>query len=448
MTVDDTAREDATRHPRSGSLDEAERTATQPSVVVPSIGAPSSVAVLRSLGDRGVHTIAASEQSSPPGFWSRYCDERVAVPDPGDDLLGYRDALLALASRGDVATITPMREVDVYTLSRHREAFAEHVTPVWPTFERLRDVHDRERLLAAAGRADVPVPETQPLDEIDDWDAERIVKARYAILTSEYVDSVPEGRCVHPPKTRYLEPGVEPDVDGIVDDMGHVPVAQRFLDGTEYCYRALCRDGEPLVSTQKRLVRGYKYPRGPSVCHEAVDDSRLEELGASLLSELDWDGVASVGFIRDADGTFRLLEINPRFWSSLPMDRHAGVDYPDYVYRLARGDSIPETPAYEPGVASHLLRGEVAHLHSVLLEEYPLVEPPSTATTVREMATSTYEHPRFDLLSADDPGPFARDMLNTVESVAGGSLTDRLRQTLGSLVSTVGDGDGERRVGG
>ena len=392
------------------------------SVVVPAIGAPSSVAVLRSLGDRGVRTVAVSESATPPAFWSRYCDETVAVPSPAEDLAGYRDALLALARRADVRAITPMRETDVYALAKHRDAFAEHLEPLWPTLDRLEAVHDRDRLLAAADRAGVLVPETRRLDAVDDWSKERIVKARYAVLTSDYVDSFPADRCEHPPKTMYLEPGDEPDVEAIVDAMGHVPIAQDYVAGTEYCLRALCRDGEPVATSQKRLGRGYKYPRGPSIYHEAVDVPELEEVGLALLEELEWHGVASVGFIRDESGAFRLLEVNPRFWSNLSMDVYAGVDYPDYYWRLATGEPLEATPEYRPGVASHLLRGEVAHLYSVLFEEYPLVDPPSVPGTLWEMAASLYAHPRFDLLSLEDPGPFARDLLNAAGSVIPASL--------------------------
>lgn len=412
----------------------------RPAVVVPAIGAPSSVTVLRSFGGTSVHSIAISEQETPPAFWSRYCDETVEVPTPDDDLAGYRDALLSLARREAVRAITPMREVDVYVLAKYRDEFAEHLTPVWPTFEQLTVVHDRESLLAAAERAAVPTPRSRPLDEVDDWDAERIVKARYALLTEDYVDDAPVNGCGHPPKTIYLEPGVGPDVDAIVDGMGHVPMAQEYLDGTEYCFRALCRDGESLVTSQKRLVRGYKYPRGPSIYHEAVDLPRLEELGVALLAELEWNGLASVGFIRDDQGTFRLLEINPRFWSSLPMDVHAAVDYPAHFWRLANETPIDAERTYEPGVASHLLRGEVAHLYSVAFEDYPFVERPSVRGTVWNIATSLVEHPRFDLLSLEDPGPFARDLLNAVRASLP-KLPDSL-ESIGSIRSP----EDERRV--
>jgi hypothetical protein len=104
------------------------------------------------------------------------------------------------------------------------------------------------------------------------------------------------------------------------------------------------------------------------------------------------------------------------------MDVYSGVDYPAYYWRLANGEPADVTPDYEPGVASHLLRGEVAHLHSVLFEDYPFVERPSVEGTVWDIATSLYAHPRFDILSLDDPGPFARDLLNAVESTIPVSL--------------------------
>jgi len=215
--------------------------------------------------------------------------------------------------------------------------------------------------------------------------------------------------------TQYIEPGESPDVEGLVDRMGHVPIVQEYVEGTEFTIRALYDRGEAVVSTQKALRRGMKYPRGPSVYHEAVDIPALEAAGLAILDELDWHGLASVGFIRDREtGTFKLLEINPRFWASLPCDIHAGVDYPYYYWQLANEASGPFDPAYRPGTASHFLRGELVHLHSVLTEEYPYVTRPSVAETLGGMGQSLLEQPNFDFFSLDDPCPFVRDTLNMV----------------------------------
>lgn len=386
-----------------------------PSVVVPAVGAPSSTCIVRSLGRRGVHTVVASERSSPPVSWSRYSEETVAVPSPHEDLAGYRDALLSLARRDDVEAITPVREHDAYLLARYRDEFEDHVATYWPSFDQTEAVHDRQRLFEAADRAGVPAPATERLDEVTDWERELIVKARYALLAEGYVGSMSEEEATSPPKTMYLDPGERPDVEDLCERMGHVPIVQEYVGGSEFTFRALYHEGEPMLTTQKRLLRGYKYPRGPSVSHEQVDIPELEAVGRALLDELEWHGPASLGFIRDAEtNEFRLLEINPRFWANVSLDVHAGVDVPHYYWRLARGEPVEREPEPDADVATHLLRGQVAHMHSVLFEEYPMVERPSVAGTLHDVATSIPRHPRFDLLSLEDPGPFARDLLNAV----------------------------------
>jgi predicted ATP-grasp superfamily ATP-dependent carboligase len=411
------------------------------SIVVPAVGAASSVTCLRLLGRRGVGAIAVSENPNAPAFRSRYCDESVVVPSPAEDLRSYKEALLALARREDVRTILPMREPDIYVLSRYREAFAEHVAPLWPAFEVLREAHDRVRLVAAAAEAGVSVPETELLSEVRDWDRKLIVKSRHALVTDERAGRKPTvgdesgsvgsraraeereaepspGGFVDVGKTRYFEPGVEPDRERITAAMYHDPIVQEYVPGAEYTFRALYDEGEPVATCQKRATRGYKYARGPSVYHEATAIPELTEAGLSLLDALEWHGVASVGFIRDErTGEFTLLEINPRFWSSLPSDLPAGVDFPHYYWRVAGGEDVEANPSYETGKGTHLLRGELAYLHSILFEDFAFVEKPPFGPELWKIARSLVTDPRFDYLSLDDPKPFVQDLRNQVGSV-------------------------------
>lgn len=139
------------------------------SVVVRAVG-PHSLTCLRSLRRRGIHTIGIHDQSTTPVFRSRYCDEKLICPSPAESLVAYKDALVALASRDDVRTIVPVREEDVYVLSKYRSEFEEYLTPLWPVFETIQTVHDRVRLVTAAKTAGVSVPETATLDDIDQWD--------------------------------------------------------------------------------------------------------------------------------------------------------------------------------------------------------------------------------------------------------------------------------------
>ncbi|WP_290814623.1 ATP-grasp domain-containing protein [Halovivax sp.] len=387
------------------------------SVIVPAV-APSSLACIRSLSSRGVRTIAVSENETAPEFYSRYCDENYVVPDPAEDFLGYANALLELAKRNDVRAITPIREEDVWALSKYRSEFARAVTPLWPTVETLRRVYDRVELMEIAAAAGVGVPETQPFDEVDDWSRKQIVKPRYAILTADYVSALSPGEVVHPGSVRYLQPGSKPDRRSVFEEMGHEPIVQEYVPGPEYALWALYDDGDVVATCHKHQLRGYSYAGNTSVARQTAVVPELEEVGRTLLDALDWHGPVSVQFKRDA-GTdeFVLLEINPRFWVSLACAHQAGIDFAYYYWRLARGESVRPRSDYEAGITTHLLRGELLYLLSILRENNPLVEPPPLPAAVWEVASSIYRQPHFDYFSVTDPGPFVRDVLNVANEV-------------------------------
>lgn len=384
-------------------------------VVVPGIEAPSTVACLRSLGRRDIRTIVVSEDETTPGFASRYCDETVVAPDPDDDLEGYGDLLLDLAHRPAVRTIVPVREPDVYLLAKYKDTFAEHVGTPWPDFDRLQTVQDRKRLFEIAREAGVGVPETRPLTEWDDWNREAVIKSRYTIVVSDEADGAAY------PTVRYHDPGEAPDTETVIREMGHEPLVQEYMsDPAEYGFFALFDHGTPVVTFQHRQLRAYKYSGGPSAFRESVDIPELEDAGLRLLEQLDWHGLAMVEFKRH-DGEFQLMEINPRFWSSLPFSVAAGADFPYQYYRLATDQPV-EDQSYEVGVAGHLLRGELGYLYSLLTHDAPLAERPAPVRSAGTVLASIAMHPKFDYLSVDDPGPFVKDVHRMLE----GSIRRRL----------------------
>lgn len=389
------------------------------SVVVPGIGAPSTVACIRSLGRRGVRTIVVSADPTTPAFRSTYCDEAIRVPSPHEDLVAYKEALRSLAMRPDVRAIIPVREPDVYVLSKYRDEFADHVRPLWPTLDTLARAQDRVRLFEAADRAGVAAPETALFTSLPDRDREWIVKPRYTILVDEYIEEYTPETCVAPPSTRYIEPDRIPDTDAVYADMNHVPLVQECIATTdEYGFFALYDEGEPVATFQHRQRRGWSYAGGPSAFRESVDIPALEDAGRALLDELEWHGLAMVEFLRDEEsGEFKLMEVNPRFWSSLPFSVRAGADFPYYYWLLANGMRDRIDHSYRPNIGGHLLRGELLYLHSVLTEEIELVEKPPLSDAFGEVARTLVDEPRFDYLSWDDPKPFVRDLLNTVSAI-------------------------------
>ncbi|HEX6612867.1 MAG TPA: ATP-grasp domain-containing protein [Rhodanobacteraceae bacterium] len=82
-----------------------------------------------------------------------------------------------------------------------------------------------------------------------------------------------------------------------------------------------------------------------------------ELLGAAtkLLAHLHWHGVAMVEFKLAEDGDYRLLEINPRLWGSLPLATAAGVNFPLGLLKIALGQPLEPQPHYRRGMRARNL---------------------------------------------------------------------------------------------
>ena len=375
------------------------------SVLIPTGTQMKSYAPMRSLNRRGIHTIVASERDRLPHFSSRYCSERVELPAPPENVIAYKDALLELARRSDVETIIPVRETDTFVFAKWGEEFSEHVSLVTPDLETLEKGHDRYRLAKEAETAGVPVAETRLLSEVDSWDGDVVVKSRYNLLTSAYVDSYPHDVAEELKHVKFLPAGAEPDTQALRSTMKHEPIVQEFVPQTDkILYTALWDHGEPLAQYQHRQIRQNSWVGGGGVYRKSVYSEAVEQRAEALLGHLDWHGFACIEYLEDeATGEWKFLEINPRVWQSMPEAVRANADFPYYYWLQSKGEGDQIDPDYELGKACHLLYGEASHLLSVLRDDSPFVERPSFLGTAWDIGTSILRHPRFDYIRADDP---------------------------------------------
>jgi predicted ATP-grasp superfamily ATP-dependent carboligase len=113
--------------------------------------------------------------------------------------------------------------------------------------------------------------------------------------------------------------------------------------------------GRLLAAFCHRRLREYPVSGGPSTLAVSVRDPRLVELGTALLRALDWVGVAMVEFKQDGRGEYRLMEVNPRLWGSLPLAIAAGVNVPYAWYRLAAGLPVEPALTWREGVRMRFL---------------------------------------------------------------------------------------------
>lgn len=379
-------------------------TARRRSVLIPTGKKMKSYGCMRSLGRRGIRTIVASEYENTPHFASRFCSERARLSSSPRDLLAYKDDLLEIARRSDVETILPIRECDTYLFAKYRDEFEDAVSLFTPTLSTLKKGHDRLQLATEAEKAGVPVANTRLLSDVDEWNADAVVKSRYNILTSEYVDSYSPRVSEEVKDVRFLQAGDEPDTETIREEMKHEPIVQEFVpQADKHLYCALWDHGEPLATYQHRQIRQNSWMGGGGIYRESVHSEEVEQVAYELLDQLDWHGFACIEYVKDKrTGEWKFLEINPRVWQSMPEAVRADADFPYYYWLGIQGKQDSIDDSYESGIACHNAYGEIGHLRSILHDESPYLERPSFAETAWNIATSCVRNPRFDYIRLDD----------------------------------------------
>jgi predicted ATP-grasp superfamily ATP-dependent carboligase len=90
------------------------------------------------------------------------------------------------------------------------------------------------------------------------------------------------------------------------------------------------------------------------------------------------------------------MEINPRFWGSLPLAIAAGVNFPYLLYRLSRGETFKPVERYRIGLRCRwLLPGDLLHF----------IYHPHRHRLLPGFFNFWDQSTSYDILSRDDPLP-------------------------------------------
>ena len=128
---------------------------------------------------------------------------------------------------------------------------------------------------------------------------------------------------------------------------------QEYVAGATYLVGGLFDEGRPLRLYAAEKLELHPARTGPSVRLRSVCEPRLLEYACALARDLRLTGLASMDFIRRADGEFLFLEVNPRPWGSIAAAAEAGVDLFTPLAALLGGGPAPAPDVeYRAGVES------------------------------------------------------------------------------------------------
>ncbi|NLA86087.1 MAG: ATP-grasp domain-containing protein [Clostridiales bacterium] len=175
-------------------------------------------------------------------------------------------------------------------------------------------------------------------------------------------------------------------------------IIQEYADGPSAGVSMLLDEQSNLVDfiVHERLLE-YPVTGGPSAACRCVINASLAQSAYRLLRALDWKGIAMVEFKGDA-----LIEINPRFWGSMPLLFMSKSDFFFNYIKVLEDDYTvitPEQVPYQPG-------GIMTYFPQGLLSVLSLMKSGKIGKAARGLKTLLQG--KEGIFRFSNPGPFFR----------------------------------------
>lgn len=376
------------------------------------------LAIARSLGRRGVEVHAAPSDFSSPALKSRYIAAAHRLPPYPLDPEQWEKALARLIAGHGFAKVVPTSDSGLFMLRHHAEALGrerigianEGALEIFSDKANTRALAQRHGVAIALGRLLGRGEPAQGLAEALGLPLVLKPRASYALGDVETKRSALVVREIAE-LDRQLRSGAW---DGCV--------AESFFPGVGIGLSVLAREGRILLAYQhRRLHESSETGASTSRVSEPADPALLA-VARTLAAAARLDGVAMFEFRLDRrSGRHVLLEVNPRFWGSLPLAVAAGADFPSLWWDLAvRGRE--GHGEYHKGIVKADLTGEFDRVVNRFEEAGGLDRLRAAAAGLTTAVRLLLARGSADSWAADDPGPWREERRMLARRVREGLL--------------------------
>lgn len=383
----------------------------------------SALATVRALGMAGIQVTVGAVRPSAMALYSKYAAKTFVYPSPYTAQTAFIEALKREAE-SERPVVYAFSDATVLSLYQYRDALQDHVLLKFPEAKSMEIAFDKAATYSLAKVSGIPtIPTYMPVtpeelrrvSETVSYPA--VVKTRRSVTWNDGTGVFGTAMFVHSAddlKRTFVDLSQRTGVSPLVQDLMH---------GEEYGVEMLAQEGRAYAIVVHRRLRSLAPTGGASVLKETVEAGALKEklvaYARTLVEKLTWEGPVMVEFKVDADTREPyLMEINGRFWGSLPLSIFAGVDFPLlYHSHVANGDT-PSTPIEgKDGIVSVHRMGDLLHLLRVLFarDRMRKILYPKRLSALRSFFMLP-KGTRDDVWSKDDPAPAYREIADILKT--------------------------------
>ncbi len=377
-----------------------------------------ALTIVRSLRARGCTVDAAGHREKSLTTYSRALHRHWIYPDPllaTDEFLVWLDGHTA---NHQYDLVIPVTERTVVPLSRNRHVINQSRVAI-PESQSLELVLDKSKTLALATKVGVPAPMGLHIHTMDDLS--RVSEGLIYPVVLKPARSLGAGE----QGASQLQVSYAFDFTELRAGCSHAlaygsVLLQEFFPGVGVGIELIAHNGQIVYAFQHRRLHEVPLTGGGSSLRKS-EPVRPELLAASshLIEALAWNGVAMVEFKWNPDTrTFCLMEINGRFWGSLPLADAAGADFPAMLLELELLGGVESIEPYRENVYCRLLSRDLSWYEAVLRNDADprITSVPPRGEIVKELGLLLSPKHYFDVQTLRDPLPGLIDLGRTLAS--------------------------------
>jgi predicted ATP-grasp superfamily ATP-dependent carboligase len=297
-------------------------------------------------------------------------------------------------------------EDEILTLCvKHPEAWQPYTKAILPSPEALDCAYDKWKTIQFAQELGIPVPKTycpQNTEEVasiaSEWVGEAVIKPRKSSGSRGLVYVKQPAQIVNGYEMvsrKYPRPLIQERIPAEGQGLG--------------CFTLLNEHYDTLAIFGHMRLREFPIDGGPSTLRKSYRDDAIIEQTIRLFNKMKLVGVAMAEYkIDKRTNEAVLLEINPRFWGSLQLSIHAGVNFPYLYFKTVLGEKVKPVLEYpSEKYCRWLWPGDI--LHFFTNSKRFSLQPSFFRFFDKDLT--------YDIISPDDPLPMVGTLLEAVRKL-------------------------------
>lgn len=301
--------------------------------------------VLRNLSQHGIKVVVGDESKYNMCSMSKYSIDSFQYPSAFVHPEEFINKLLEIIEKHKPKVLIPCHE-ESFIIAKYRDRFPEKLIIPISSYSTLMKAHDKISANRIAKLVNVPIPKIYNIHTLKELEDNKNI-FQYPIVVKLSNSNASKGvfyaKDFQELKKIFIENFNETNKLYL----------QEYVIGSGYGASFIYKDGQMISGfVHKRLIEK-THTGGVSTKRISIKNEKILNYGKSILDHLKWTGPAMVEFkYNEENNQAWFIEINARYWGSLPLPIAAGLNMPYIHYLSALNQENKTVVDYKEGIVS------------------------------------------------------------------------------------------------